>query len=160
MKIRWNVLITCIAIVYGIGLLSSAFVSVDSDWYSSVKPSITPPDFIFPIVWNVLYFLMALALYFSWISAKKEEKRVVASVYGINIFANGLWSVLFFGLQLESLAFLDLIVIWLSTFAMISVSWKIDRRASYLLIPYLLWVTFAGVLNWMILQDFVIYAGV
>ena len=88
-------------------------------------------------------------MYFAWISANKNQKKIVAFVFGLNLFLNALWSYLFFGLQNPLLAFIDLILLGLTIIWMMFVSYKIDKKAFYCLIPYLLWVGFAGILNWL-----------
>lgn len=147
---KWKIFIVCFLIVYSVAFLGGLFTDVDSGWYDLVKPSITPPNYIFPIVWNILFFLIALSLYLAWIKSKKIQKRKIAFVFGINLLLNFFWSVLFFGLKKSPLAFAELIVLWMSILLMILTTYKIDKKSSYLLIPYLLWVSFAGVLNWMI----------
>ena len=148
----WKILIICLLIVFAIASISSVFTSssVNSQWYSSIKPSITPPNYVFPIVWNILYFLIALSLYFSWISASKQKHKIIVIVFGINLLLNALWSFLFFFLQQFAIAFFDLILIWLTIWAMILATYKINKKSSFLLIPYLLWVSFAGILNYLI----------
>lgn len=150
--VRWKILIISLLIVFGIAFLGGVFTSasVDTDWYDSVKPAITPPDWVFPVVWNILFLLIALSLYFSWTGAKKKEKRLVGLAFGTNLFLNALWSFLFFGKQMAVLAFADLILIWISIVLLIYVAGRADRKAGWLLAPYLLWVSFAGVLNWII----------
>jgi len=151
-KFNWKVFVVCILILIGVSLLGSLFTSpnVNSEWYDSIKPSITPPGFVFPIVWTTLYFLIAVALYFVWISANKQQKKLIVVIFGINFIFNILWSYLFFTLQNPVVALFDLIFIWLSIILMIQLSWKIDKKGSYLLIPYFLWVSFAGFLNYLI----------
>lgn len=150
-KFNWKVLIVSLVIVYFVAYIGSLFTSnsVKSGWYQGIKPSITPPNYVFPIVWNILFFLIALSLYFAWVSATKKEKRDIALIYGLNFVLNILWSVFYFGLKNPMLAFLEIIILWLSIFGMISVAWRISRKASYLLIPYLIWVSFAVMLNFL-----------
>lgn len=152
-KINWKVLVVCFLIVYSIAFVGSVFTSgnVKSEWYKSLRTSITPPNFVFPVVWNVLFFLIGLSLYFSWIYAKRIDKSKVILVFGINLFLNAFWSYLFFGIKNISFAFFDIILIWISIMGMMIVSFKINRKSAYLLIPYFLWVSFAVVLNWLIL---------
>ena len=152
MKINWKVLIISLVVVYLIAFLGGIFTSknVSGAWYMENKPGITPPSYIFPIVWNILFFLIAISLYLSWIKAKKNKKEI-AFAFGINLILNFLWSVLFFGYKLIGLALIDLVLIWISILFMIKITWKVDRRAAYLLIPYLLWVSFAGILNYLFL---------
>ncbi len=151
-KINWKVLIVCFVIVYGIAFLGSIFTSanVDGSWYQEIKPSITPPNYVFPIVWNILFFLIALSLYFAWLKAKKKQKRIVALVFGINLFLNALWSYLFFELKNPDYSFSELTLLWISIWFMIAVTRRIDKKAAWLLVPYLAWVLFAGVLNYLI----------
>ena len=140
--------------VYAVAFFGSVFASssADSEWYDSVKPLITPPNFIFPIVWNIIFFLIAVSLYLAWTSAKNKsaKKKSIAIVFGINLLLNFLWSVIFFGFQNSSLAFFELIALWLTIAAMIFTAYRINKLSSYLLIPYLLWVLFAGILNYII----------
>jgi tryptophan-rich sensory protein len=147
--INWKVLIISLIIVFGISFIGSLFTlgNADSSWYLEEKPGFTPPSWVFGPVWTILYFLIALSLYFVWIKAKKNEKKKVAAVFGINLVANALWSYLFFGIRNPGLAFIDILIILASIVAMIAITGKIDRKAAWLLVPYLLWVGFASVLN-------------
>ena len=150
-KVNWKVLILSLIVVYAVAFIGS-FVMMDivnSSWYENIKPDITPPNYVFPIVWNILFFLIAISLYLVWI--KNKDRKKVVFVYGLNFILNVLWSFLFFNQMNVSGAFYELIVLWFSILGMIYVSWKIDKKASYLLIPYLLWVTFAGYLNWLMI---------
>jgi tryptophan-rich sensory protein len=129
----------------------SSFTSktVKSDWYIHNAPSITPPNLVFPIVWSILFFLLALSIYFSWINLKNKKKIIL--FFSINLALNLLWSILFFGMRNPLLAFIDLILLWISILYLVIFNWKNSRISSYLLIPYLLWVTFAGILNFLFL---------
>jgi len=149
MKINWKTLIICFVIVYLTAFLGGIFTSKETSgaWYDSVRPSITPPNYVFPIVWNILFFLIAVSLYIAWDSGK--DRLLVGFVFGANFVLNILWSVLYFGLRNPLLAFFEIIVLWLSICSMIYVCWKIDRKAAWLLVPYLLWVGFAIVLNYL-----------
>lgn len=151
-NINWKVLIVCLAIVYGTAFIGSVFTSgnTDTGWYQEIKPAITPPSYIFPIVWNILFFLIALSLYSVWINSNKKQKRIVSLVFGINFFLNAFWSYLFFELKNPIYSFFEIVILWFSIILMIFVTRKIDRKSAYLLIPYLLWVSFAGVLNYLI----------
>ena len=148
-SINWKILIVSLAIVYLVALIGSIFTpnAVKSRWYDSIKLGITPPDWVFPIAWSILFFLIALSLYFSLITANKKQKNSIVLVYGINFFLNILWSVLYFGLKNPLIALFEIIALLVSIIAMIQVSYKIDKKAAYLLIPYLLLVAFATILN-------------
>jgi tryptophan-rich sensory protein len=151
-RFNWKVLIISLVVVYVVAYIGSIFTSssTGSLWYQNIKPSITPPNWVFPIVWNVLFFLIALSLYLSWVNSEKKEKPKVALIFGLNLFLNILWSLFFFGMRNPELAFFELILLWLSIILAIFSVWRIKEPASYLLIPYLLWVSFAGILNYLI----------
>ena len=150
-KINWKILIACLLIVYLVAFLGSIFTSpvTNSEWYNSVRPSITPPNWVFPVVWNILFFLIALSLYIGWINANKKDKSKIALVFGINLFLNIFWSILYFGLKNPTLAFFELILLWISIIFMLTTTYKINKKSFYLLIPYFIWVSFAGVLNYL-----------
>ncbi len=147
--INWKLLVVSLIIVFAVSFIGSLFTfgNTNSSWYLENKPSFTPPNWIFGPVWTLLYFLIALSLYFAWIKAKKNEKKKVAIVFGLNLAANALWSYLFFEIKNPLLSFLDIITILATIIAMIFVAGKIDKKAGWLLVPYLLWVSFASILN-------------
>jgi len=152
-KINWKVLIASIVLVYAVAFIGSIFTtaSVNPEWYETTKTSITPPNIVFPIVWNILFFLIALSIYISWTSAKNTSaKKSITVFFGLNLFLNALWSFIFFGQQNPEKAFFELIALWISIGILLVLTYRINRTATYLLIPYVLWVTFAGILNWMI----------
>ena len=130
-----------------VGLIGILAFPKDMSWYQASKPSFSPPNYLFGIVWPILYILIALSLALVWISANKRQKNKVAQAYGLNLAANALWTPLFFGFRLPLIAFVDIAVIWSTIVWMIFLAKKIDKRASWLLLPYLLWVTFAAILN-------------
>ncbi len=151
-KINWKIFFSSLIAILATVILGNLFTSkgVNSFWYWTVRPSITPPNWVFPIVWGILFFFIFLSLYLSLTSAKnKKMSSKIEIVFGINLVLNFLWSFLFFGIRNPPFAFVDLILLWLSIIAMIFVTRKINRKASWLLIPYLLWVSFAGVLNYL-----------
>jgi tryptophan-rich sensory protein len=153
MKINWRVLALCFIAVYFAGFIGTIFTSenVNSNWYNQIKPSITPPNIVFPIVWTILYFLIALALYFSWIKSAKNKikRRNMEIAFAVNLVLNALWTLFYFGMHNILLAFIDIILLLISIVAMIYFSYKIDKKSVYLLVPYLLWVCFATVLNYL-----------
>ena len=151
-RINWKVLILCLIAVYLIAFVGSLFTfqSVNSSWYESIKPDITPPNYVFPIVWNILFFLIALSIYFLWTSAKNQStKKSIAILFGINLFFNLLWSYLFFGTENPQGAFIDLILIWISILTLFILTYRVNKKSFYLLVPYFLWVSFAGILNYL-----------
>jgi len=149
---RWKVLVSSFIIVFLVALIGNFFTSgnVKSEWYESIKPAITPPNYVFPIVWTILFILIALSLYFAWIKARKEEeKNIVVLVFTGNLFLNIIWSFLFFTLKNPLYAFYHIFLLEFSIILMIVALWKIEKKAAYLLIPYLLWVSFAMILNYL-----------
>ncbi|HUW34437.1 MAG TPA: TspO/MBR family protein [Planctomycetota bacterium] len=149
-NVNWRVLVVCLVIVWGVAGVGSLSSRPDS-WYESVKPSFTPPNWVFAAVWAVLFFLIVLSMYLSWTRSTREQKPLVAILFAVNLLTNMLWTYFFFTLRKPGLAMVDLVLIWLSALALIIVLWKIERRASLLLVPYVLWVSFAGALNLAIL---------
>lgn len=147
-KINWKIFINCLAVVFVVALIGSYFTKID-DWYYSVRPSITPPDWVFPIVWTLLFYLIAISIYYSWLGSGKNEKNKIIALFGANFILNILWSLFYFKMRNPKVAFVDLILLWFSILSLIIYNWKIDRKSSYLLIPYLLWVSFAGILNYL-----------
>jgi len=151
-KINWKILIICLIIVYLVAFIGSLFTSsnTNSEWYESIKPSITPPNWVFPIVWNILFFLIGLSLYFVWINARNNEmKKKIEIVFGINFILNIFWSFLYFKLQNPLYALIEIFFLEVSIIFMIFISYKIDKKAGWFLVPYLLWVGFAIVLNYL-----------
>ena len=135
------------------GVVGSVFtITAIFGWYASlIKPPFSPPNWLFGSVWLTLYTLMGLALALVWakgIGDKKVKQAVV--LFGAQLFLNVLWSILFFGLHLTFLAFFE-ILLMLGFIALTTLSfYRIERRAAYLMLPYLAWVSFASVLNFSI----------
>ena len=146
-------LIIAILISQSAGLVGSVFtVKSVSIWYAVLnKPSFNPPGWLFGPVWILLYTLMGISSYLIW-QEREESKLVflVLVIFGIQLALNALWSFLFFGLQNPGLAFAEIIVLWIFILITILLFYKINHLASYLLIPYILWVSFAMVLNFYI----------
>jgi len=151
-KINWKVLAVSFLVVIIVSLIGSLTMDIsENSWYKEVKPSITPPDIVFPIVWTTLYILIALSIYFVWTSSKtKQQKKLIIIIFGINLIANAIWTWLFFGLQNTIAGLIDIGIIWLSIFLMLLLSYRIDKKAFYMLIPYFLWVSFASYLSYLI----------
>lgn len=151
-KINWKVLAISFLMVFAIAFAGSLFTSpnTDTEWYNSIKPDITPPNWVFPIVWNILFILIALSLYFAWTNSKnKKDKSKIIIAFGINFILNILWSVLYFGIKNPLASFIEIFFLIISIGFMIYVSYKIKRFSGYLLVPYLIWVCFAIVLNYL-----------
>lgn len=121
-------------------------------WYAGlVKPSFSPPNWLFGPAWLALYLLMGLSVYLIWQKSEENKRAKVAGrIFWAHLFFNALWSPLFFGLQNPILGLLDIILIWIFIIILIIKFYKIDRRASFLLMPYLAWVSFATALNYFV----------
>jgi len=139
-----------ILIAESAGLIGSIFTSsAIPNWYAALnKPSFNPPGWLFGPVWVVLYALMGIASYLVW---QKWDSSPIAKaaviLYIIHLAFNSLWSILFFGLKNPGLAFVEILVLWGMILALIIIFYSVDRRAAYLMIPYILWVSFAAILN-------------
>lgn len=117
-------------------------------WYPHiVKPSWTPPNWVFAPVWTVLYLLMALSIWLVWKEPTTISKKSAYLYFGLQLFANLIWSGLFFALECPRCALIDLIVLWFLIVGTISSFYEIKPIAAYLLIPYLLWSSYALSLN-------------
>ena len=128
------------------GAASSGGAFKPDDWYSALrKPGWTPPPWVFPVVWTPLYIMIALSGWLAW----RQSGLFVPpfAFYVLQLVLNGAWSAIFFGLRRPDLAFLDLVAMWLAIVATILGFLPISAAAAWLLAPYLLWVTIAGVLN-------------
>jgi len=120
-------------------------------WYAALrKPAWTPPDWVFPVVWTVLYFMIAIAGWLVWTGAGGQDAALPLVVFGLQLVFNALWSALFFGLRLPGYAFADLLLLWLTILATILLFLPLHPVAAWMLLPYLLWVAFAGALNFAI----------
>ena len=121
-------------------------------WYRGLaKPSWCPPDWLFAPVWSVLYVTIAASGWLAWREAGTGGLAAFA-VYGVHLVLNGLWSTVFFGLRRLGWALVEILCLWASIVATVVVFQPIDETAAYVLIPYLLWVTFAVALNFRVWQ--------
>ena len=148
LKLEWKKLLICIAIPLAVGGLSALITSGNMDLYTEIEqPALAPPGWLFPVVWTVLYVLMGIALYLVVITRTREDKRNAVVSFGVQLFFNFFWSIIFFNARAFLFAFVWLIFLWLAIIANIYFFYKINKNAGKLLIPYLIWVTFAGYLN-------------
>ena len=141
-------LIIAIFIPLAVGVLSS-LLSGSMSYSAFNKPSFSPPSYLFPIVWTVLYILMGISSYIIY-SSNSPDKRKALTTYAIQLFFNFFWSILFFGLSQYLLAFVWLILLIVLIVVMIYQFYQIQPVAAYLQIPYLLWCLFAAYLNFTI----------
>lgn len=141
-------LIACIALCLGIGWLGGLFTEASvSTWYPTLnKPSTTPPNWLFPIVWSILYTLMGVSLWLV-IEAPTPNKTAAYGVFALQLFLNFIWSVIFFFYQSPFFGMIDICILWLTILAMFIIFWQHSKLAAVLLIPYWLWVGYAFYLN-------------
>jgi len=153
MKLLVSFILTFIA-----GAVGSAFTfSEITSWYSTLnKPFFSPPNWVFGPVWTILYILMGISLYLFWKTKVNNKLKKVKKngfvFFGIQLVLNSLWSILFFGLHNPGIAFLEIIFLWLSILLSIKYFQKVSKTSAYLLVPYILWVTFASLLNFAVWQ--------
>ena len=144
--VNWVRLIFAIVLCQVAGVIGSIFtVSSIPTWYASlVKPSFNPPSWIFGPVWTLLYTLMGISLYLVW------KNKFAVKLFVWQLIANSLWSIIFFGMKNIPLALIEIIVLLVLILATIMKFYKINKTAAYLLIPYLLWSSFATILTYSI----------
>lgn len=146
MKIKWKQLILCLIIPLTVGGLSAFLTRDGMESFKTVqKPPLTPPEKLFPFVWTILYLMMGLASYI--VLTLNKPKLLGLILYGIQLFFNFFWPILFFNKQLYLFSFIWLIIMWLLILAVTVFFYRNTRLAGYLMIPYLLWTAFAGYLN-------------
>lgn len=141
------VVIICLAVGYLSGMVTRASITT---WYPTlVKPSFNPPNWIFAPVWTSLYVMMGVAAGLIWnqITTQKATVTKALQFFIIQLVLNALWSYLFFGLHNLMLATIEVVLLWLMIFETYSQFAKINKTASYLMLPYLAWVSFASVLT-------------
>ena len=149
MIIRWKLLLFCVAIPLIVGGISGFISRGSMDAFEALdKPPLSPPGWLFPVVWTILYILMGIASYLVITSGQSQRKVSNAlKIYGLQLLFNFFWSIWFFNLQLYYFAFIWLVLLWILIIITILSFYRISKPAAYLMIPYLLWVTFAGYLN-------------
>ncbi|MBQ8184972.1 MAG: tryptophan-rich sensory protein [Lachnospiraceae bacterium] len=151
MKINWKKLAVCIAIPLAVGGVSAFLTRGSMQTFGMLnKPPLSPPAWLFPVVWTILYVLMGIASYLVLTSEKTYRIPTALTVYGIQLAFNFWWSIIFFNLELYLFAFIWLVLLWLLILLTSVLFYRISKPAGYLMIPYLLWVTFAGYLNFAI----------
>lgn len=127
---------------------SKMTITVDSSWYRSLKqPSFTPPDIVFSIAWGCLYVCMAISATFLWKSRKTKNRSLALLFWWIQLLLNLVWLTLFFGYHLIFISFVALCILWLCTLSCLIYSFKTKPIAGYFFIPYILWLSFACLLN-------------
>jgi len=141
------VTVTCVIVGAVSGLITKQSVET---WYPTlIKPSFNPPNWLFAPVWSALYIMMGIAAGLVWnrMDIQKETVKKGLLYFAIQLALNALWSFIFFGLHNPMLALIEIILLWLMIYETFVLFNKVHKIAGYLFIPYILWVTFALVLN-------------
>lgn len=149
MKIRWKTLIIGVIIPLLVGGTAS-LISKDAmkSFETLNQPPLSPPSWLFPVAWTILYILMGIASYRVFTAeADMTERKNALIFYGIQLFFNFAWTIVFFNFGLYLFAFIWLVVLWFLILVTMLKFYKIDKKAGFLLLPYLFWVSFAGYLN-------------
>ncbi len=149
MKQNRRQLLICIAIPLAVGGLSAWLTRGSMDTFAALnKPPLSPPGWLFPVVWTILFVLMGLASYLVLKSGKPQQKvNRALRLYGIQLGVNFFWSVFFFNLSLYLFSFIWLILLWILILVTTIRFRRLSQPAGMLMLPYLLWVAFAGYLN-------------
>lgn len=135
------------------GVVGSVFTAPSvKTWYLEIaKPSFNPPSWVFGPVWITLFALMGIAAFLVWNKGlTRRDVRIALGIFLFQLVLNTLWSVIFFGLQSPGAAFIEIVFLWLAILMTIVSFYKISKPAALLLVPYILWVSFAAILNYSI----------
>jgi len=143
--------ITSVIGVEVIGSIGIIFTGPNiNTWYTTLnKASFNPPNWLFGPIWTFLFFLMGWAFYLIWTNATKNKSGAYWA-FGFQFLLNILWSVIFFGAKEPGFAFIEIIIMWFAILWTIIKFYKINKTSAYLLMPYLIWVTIASILNYYV----------
>lgn len=150
---KYLIMIVFAGLCLSIGSLGTLFtIPAIPGWYAGLaKPFFSPPNWIFGPVWTILYILMGISAFFIWSKGTKNKKvREALKLFAIQLFLNAIWSPVFFGARNLLLALLIIIAMWIYIVKTIMAFSKLDKNASYLLYPYIAWVSFATILNFSV----------
>ena len=169
LKKRTKTLLTCLAVPLGVGAVSGFLTQGSMDTFEKLnQPPLAPPGWVFPVVWLILYALMGIAAYRIYMKDPKaevlklyliqliarmpesEEKKKALTLYGIQLAVNFLWPVFFFNAGWYLFSFAWLLLLWYLVYLCTKAFYHLSEKAGYLMIPYLVWLTFAGYLNFAI----------
>ncbi len=147
-NIQWKTLLRSIILPLAVGGLSALLTRDSMEHFSTLnQPPLSPPGWLFPVVWTILFTLMGVAAYLVRTAPPNHLKSAAAAVYALQLIFNFCWSLLFFNAQLYWLSFIWLLLLELLIFVNAVLFYSISKPAGLLLIPYFLWVAFAGYLN-------------
>ncbi|HIV61414.1 MAG TPA: tryptophan-rich sensory protein [Candidatus Butyricicoccus avistercoris] len=146
---RFKPYIIAVLIVEAVGAISSWLTKAGVDRYieTVVKPPLTPPSFIFPIVWGILFALMGISVARIWLKPQSDDRTKSLIIFAVQLAVNVIWTLVFFNLQTFGIAFIIILLLLALILLMILSFSKLDKLAAKLQIPYFLWVLFAAYLN-------------
>ncbi len=142
-------LIISLALPLTVGAVAGIFTArAIPTWYATLnQPSFNPPNWLFGPVWTLLYLLMGISLYWIWSMAPGKERNLALMAFGVQLLLNFGWSFLFFYYKTLGLALVEIAILWVSIVVMLMLFRRVKPLAAYINIPYLLWVSFATILN-------------
>jgi len=142
-------LLVSLILPIGLGLIAGIFTTKEvPEWYDTLnKPSFNPPGYLFGPVWTALYILMGISMFLIWNIPKTKLRQKALTIFGVQLFFNFWWSILFFSFHTILISVVDILLMWFLILYMITLFKKIKPIAAYPQIPYLLWVTFASAIN-------------
>ncbi len=149
----WKTYLFFILLCEGVGILSGLLSRQGIAAFESVeKSALTPPAIVFPIVWTILYALMGIGAARVWLTGRSDDRTTAMGFFTFQLIVNFFWSLFFFNRMAYAFSFYWLILLWVLIVCMILSYRRLDRAAALLQFPYLLWVTFAGYLNYAVWQ--------
>lgn len=146
--IQWKPLIVSLAASLGVGGLSALLTSSEMSIYEGLnRPPLSPPGWVFGVVWTILFVLMGIAAYLAWQADTGDQRRRAIWFYAVQLAFNFVWTLIFFNARLYGFALIWLIILWVLILLTTIQFYRLRPAAGWLMLPYLLWVTFAGYLN-------------
>ncbi|MEI6890392.1 MAG: TspO/MBR family protein [Bacteroidales bacterium] len=149
-KLNTSIKLVCsLLLTLGTGAVAGLFTAkAVPEWYASLnQPSFSPPNFVFGPVWTALYILLGVSLFLVWKLDSVKERNLAILAFLIQLILNFGWSFIFFYFKMIGFALVEIVILWIAIVIMLYLFYKIKPLAAYINIPYLLWVTFASILN-------------
>jgi translocator protein len=142
-------LLASLALPLGLGAIAGFFTAeAVPEWYETLnRPSFNPPNWLFGPVWTTLYIIMGISMFLIWKQSASKKRNLAIFVFLLQMALNFVWSFIFFSFNMIGFALIEIILLWISIIVMLVLFYRIKPMAAYINIPYLIWVTFATVLN-------------
>lgn len=146
---KWKPYILWVLLVEAVGFLAALLTmdGVDIFQMYAEQPPLTPPSWVFPVVWTILYGLMGISAARIWEKPDSNERTQALRWFWLQLILNFLWTLIFFNAQAYGIASIWILALWAAVAWMITRFWKIDKLAGWLQIPYLVWLTLAAYLT-------------